>query len=172
MKLKKHILNFEEANHLNRKLRTFGLIVYSLICVAIFILPIILIQFDYIIISINKSATEFFMLYIIGLLLMLFSIIHLSKVNLKINDEENIIKQYIEKEKEFQLEFNLLVHKKNKYLELRKIKHDINNILQSAEILSHNSNSISKEKTNKIIDELQQQLDILNRISEEESTNV
>lgn len=103
---------------------------------------------------------------------MLFSIIHLSKVNLKINDEENIIKQYIEKEKEFQLEFNLLVHKKNKYLELRKIKHDINNILQSAEILSHNSNSISKEKNNKIIDELQQQLDILNRISEEESTNV
>ena len=48
---------------------------------------------------------------------MLFSIILLCKVNLKINDEENIKKQYIEKQKEFQLEFNLLVHKKNKYLE-------------------------------------------------------
>ncbi len=157
---------------MNRRLRTFGLIVYSFICVAIFILPIFLIQFDYIRISTNKSTTQFFIFYIIGFLLMLFSIILLCKVNLKINDEENIKKQYIEKQKEFQLEFNLLVHKKNKYLEFRKIKHDINNILQSAETLSHNGNSISKEKTNKIIDALQQQLDILNRISEEESTNV
>lgn len=157
---------------MNRKLRTFGLIAYSVTCIAIFILPVILLQFNSIKGSMNNSITEFFILYVIGLFLMLFSVFLLCKVHIKINDEENIRKQYIKKEKEFQAEFDMLVCRKQKYLELKKIKHDINNIFQSVETLSHSGSILSKKQMNKLIDDLQQQLDALNKINEMESTDV
>lgn len=157
---------------MNKKLRTIGIIIYTLICAAIFIFPIILLRFDSIQVSVEKSKIQFVILYFIGLTLMILSVLILYKTNATINNEENIKKQYIKKEKDFQFQFNLFIHNKELYLELSKIKHDINNILQSAKTLSQNGNTISNKKNDKIINELQSKLDILNRIIEEESADV
>ena len=63
---------------------------------------------------------------------------------------------------QYQQEYAKFLLIKEDYMQVHKIKHDINNILNQALILSNKSNSISQNTSKKIINNLQNKLQELN----------
>lgn len=157
---------------MNRKIRNIGLAVYSAACVTVFVLFIIFNKIYFMGASSGNSPVKFLILFITVFLLMLFSVIVFFKISNKISREEEIKKLYAETEKEFQAEYGLFLFNKDKYAELRKIKHDINNILQSAKAVLNNGGAMSNKETESIINELEDRLDALNKMTSEDCADV
>ncbi len=136
--------------------------IYIVLNLCLFIFPLVTFKIHPSSLKSIDNTKLFFIKYFISFLFLLFSFVISYKIIKKIDYENEIINRYNNNMEQYQQEYAKFLLIKEDYMQVHKIKHDINNILNQALILSNKSNSISQNTSKKIINNLQNKLQELN----------
>lgn len=136
--------------------------IYVILNLCLFIIPLILLKVSPSLFNAIDNTKIFFIKYFISFLCLLFSFAISYKIIKKVDYENDIINRYNNNIVQYQQEYEKFLLLKENYIQIHKIKHDINNILNQAQILSNNSDTVSQNTSKEIINNLQNKLQELN----------